>query len=100
MTSAIDSSTGMNWLGSATRPVVGDHGGDREQQRDERGDGGAEDQQQDHERERERDHAGLGQHELKAASVALVVVTLPTWLTSKPGCSAAVLSRAELILSM
>ena len=42
----------------------------------------------------------LASIELKAASVALVVVTLPTWLTSKPGCSAAVLSRAALILSM
>ena len=37
---------------------------------------------------------------LNAASVAFVVVTLPSWLTSKPLCSAAVLSTAATSLSM
>ena len=39
-----------------------DDRGDRQEQWDERGNGGAEDEQQDHERQRQRDHAGRLEH--------------------------------------
>ena len=47
------------WLGSATRPIVADHGREREQQRHAGGDDGAEDEQQDDQGERDRPLAGL-----------------------------------------
>ena len=100
MTSLIDSSTAMNWLGIAIRPVVAKTARDREQQRNERRDRGAEHEQEDDQRQREGDHRGLASMLLNAASVAFVVVTLPSWLTVKPSCAAAVLSTAALILSM
>ena len=52
----------MNWLGQCDQSRGRDDRGDREEQRDQRGDGGAEDEQQDHERQRQRDHAGRLEH--------------------------------------
>ena len=100
MTSAICSSTGMNWLGIAIRLVVAMTAVIA------RSSGTTAATAEPKTRSRITSVSGIATSPavfsmlLKAASVALVVVTLPSWLTSKPGCLAAVLLTAASILSM
>ena len=62
MTSPIDSSTAMNWLGIAIRPFVAKTAVIASSSGTQRRDRGAEHEQEDDQREREGDHRGRREH--------------------------------------
>ena len=100
ITSAIDSSTGMNWLGSAIRPVVAMTAVIA------RSSGMSAATAEPKTSSRITSVSGSATMPavlsmlLNASSTALPVLALPSSSISKPGCRAAVLSTAASIVSM